>query len=164
MRSIADTAEERWIGTQMIDREKVITGLGCLADENSACHSDCPYFTDRQDGGFCFRKMAHDALEILKEQPEQEREHWISVKDDLPKEHDSIFANHTHLSKHMWAKESDNVIVYVRFPDGTGRSTEGRLQDGKWWTRVSPMLEPVVTHWMPFPEPPKEVTQGGRIE
>lgn len=86
------------------------------------------------------------------------RSQWISVKDDLPKEHDSIFANHTHLSKHMWAKESDNVIVYVRFPDGTGRSTEGRLQDGKWWTRVSPMLEPVVTHWMPLPEPPKELS------
>lgn len=85
------------------------------------------------------------------------RSQWISVNDDLPKEHDSIFANHTHLSKHMWAKESDNVIVYVRFPDGTGRSTEGRLQDGKWWTRVSPMLEPVVTHWMPLPEPPEGV-------
>ena len=83
------------------------------------------------------------------------RSQWISVKDDLPKEHDSIFANHTHLSKHMWVKESDNVIVYVRFPDGTGRSTEGRLQDGKWWTRVSPMLEPVVTHWMPLPESPE---------
>ena len=80
---------------------------------------------------------------------------WISVKDDLPNEHDSIFANHPHLSKHMWVKESDNVIVYVRFPDGTGRSTEGRLQDGKWWTRVSPMLEPVVTHWMPLPTPPE---------
>jgi len=80
---------------------------------------------------------------------------WISVEDDLPKEHDSIFANHPHLSKHMWVKESDNVIVYVRFPDGTGRSTEGRLQDGKWWTRVSPMLEPVVTHWMPLPTPPE---------
>lgn len=82
---------------------------------------------------------------------------WISVKDDMPKEHNSIFANYTHLSKHMWAKESDNVIVYVRFPDGTGRSTEGRLQDGKWWTRISPTLEPTVTHWMPMPpEPPKE--------
>ena len=84
---------------------------------------------------------------------------WISVKDDLPKEHDSLFANFTHLSKHMLAKESDSVIVYVRFQDGTGRSTEGRLQDGKWWTRISPALEPVVTHWMPMPtEPPKEET------
>ena len=53
----------------MIDREKAIKGLGCLADENSACHSDCPYFTDREEGGFCFRKMAHDALELLKDEP-----------------------------------------------------------------------------------------------
>ena len=81
---------------------------------------------------------------------------WISVKDDMPEEHNSIFANYTHLSKHMWAKESDNVIVYVRFPDGTGRATEGRLHDGKWWTRISPALEPIVTHWMPLPEPPEE--------
>lgn len=81
---------------------------------------------------------------------------WISVKDRPPEEHDSLFAKSEHLSKHMWAKESDNVIVYVRFPDGTGRSTEGRLQDGKWWTRISPALEPIVTHWMPMPEPPKE--------
>lgn len=82
---------------------------------------------------------------------------WISVKDDLPKEHDSIFANNAHLSKYMWAKESDDVIVYVKFPDGTGRSTEGRLRDGKWSTKISQVLEPVVTHWMPMPEAPKGV-------
>ena len=81
---------------------------------------------------------------------------WIRVEDGLPEEHDSIFANHNHLSKYMWNKESDNVNVYVEFPDGTGRVTEGRLQDGKWWTRISPVLNPVVTHWMPLPEPPKE--------
>lgn len=99
-------------------------------------------------------KSIREWVEIILEQPR-----WISVKDRLPEEHDSIFANHTHLSKHFWAKESDNVIVYVRFPDGTGRSTEGRLQDGKWWTRISPTLEPVVTHWMPMPpEPPKDET------
>ena len=80
---------------------------------------------------------------------------WISVNDRLPDEHDSLFANHPYLKKNMWAKESDNVIVYVRFPDGTGRSTEGKLQDGKWWTMISPALEPTVTHWMPLPEAPK---------
>ena len=84
---------------------------------------------------------------------------WISVKDRLPEEHDSLFAKFEHLSKHMWAKESDNVIVYVRFPDGTGRATEGRLQDGKWWTRISPTIEPVVTYWRPFPEPPESQAQ-----
>ena len=83
---------------------------------------------------------------------------WISVKNDLPKEHDSIFA-YMPLVKGMWAKESDNVIVYVRFPDGTGRATEGRLQDGKWWTRISRTLEPVVTHWMPMPGEPKEAIE-----
>lgn len=81
---------------------------------------------------------------------------WIMVEDGLPEEHDSIFANLKHLSKHMWSKESDNVNVYVEFPDGTGRVTEGRLQDGKWWTRISPVLNPVVTHWKLLPEPPKE--------
>ena len=81
---------------------------------------------------------------------------WISTKERLPSEHDSLFANHPHLSKHMWAKESDDVIVYVVFPDGTGRATEGRLRDGKWNTKISPALEPVITHWMPLPEPPKE--------
>lgn len=133
----------------MADREKVIKGLEYCSTPG-LCR-DCVYH-----GGHCTINMYADAIKLLKEQPQ-----WISVKDDLPKEHDSIFANHTHLSKHLWAKESDNVIVYVRFPDGTGRSTEGRLQDGKWWTKISPMLEPVVTHWMPFPEPPEEVTQDG---
>lgn len=81
---------------------------------------------------------------------------WTSVNDGLPNEHDSLFAKNPHLSKQMWAKESDDVIVYVVFPDGTGRATEGCLHDGKWHTKISPMLDPVVTHWMPLPEPPEE--------
>ena len=116
----------------------------------------CDQDTRECANSYCFSRM--DVCGMIDDAPTVNG--WISVKDDLPKEHDSIFANHTHLSKHMWVKESDNVIVYVRFPDGTGRSTEGRLQDGKWWTRVSPMLEPVVTHWMPLPTPP-EVKQNG---
>ena len=81
---------------------------------------------------------------------------WISVKDGTPDEHDSLFAKHPLMSKYMWEKESDDVIVYVRFPDGSGRSTEGQLRDGKWHTKISPSLEPMVTHWMPMPEKPKE--------
>ena len=111
----------------------------------------CDQDTRECANSYCFSRM--DVCGMIDDAPTVNG--WISVKDDLPKEHDSIFANYPHLSKHMWVKESDNVIVYVRFPDGTGRSTEGRLQDGKWWTRVSPMLEPVVTHWMPLPEPPE---------
>lgn len=164
MRSIADTAEERWIGTQMIDRKKVITGLGCLADENSACHSDCPYFTDREDGGFCFRKMAHDALELLKEQPEQEREHWISVKDSMPiiqnGQHGIIVCDahkNVHLTKSLIQIGINGAILY--FDD---------LHSGCFWTIASgrqPKYNTLIkgneiTHWMPLPEPPEEVAKA----
>ena len=134
--------------TDLISKDKV---LRCLKESSEQID-----WGQSEDGDAFKHYVGASYRTIAEFKPEQPQ--WISVKDDLPKEHDSIFANHTHLSKHMWAKESDNVIVYVRFPDGTGTSTEGRLQDGKWWTRVSPMLEPVVTHWMPLPEPPKELS------
>ena len=135
------------------EKQKVIKSFEeCL--KTPRCQ-DCPWEScERAD---CARaEMPYDlvyaALEMLKAQESS----WISVKERLPDEHDSIFAGRAQLSKYLWSKESDNVNVYVEFPDGTGRVTEGRLQDGKWWTRISPVLNPVVTHWKPLPEPPKE--------
>ena len=81
---------------------------------------------------------------------------WISVKEGTPPEHDSLFANRPYLSKYMWEKESDDVIVCVQFPDKSRTVCTGRLQDGKWHTQISPVLESVVTHWMEKPIPPKE--------
>ena len=86
---------------------------------------------------------------------------WISVKDGLPEQHKSIFApwyGRKEWSTAMWLEESDRVIVVVKFPDGTRRTTSGRLHDGKWRTDVSRTLNPIVTHWMPFPELPVEVS------
>ena len=86
---------------------------------------------------------------------------WISVKDRLPEEHESIF--HKFLgtpkwSSAMWQQESDKVLVYVSFPDGTGVVTTGCLHNSDWMTTVSKALPQTVTHWMPLPEPPKEVS------
>ena len=129
-----------------------------FADSYNGCAGECEcckhYLREKWRKGWC--GLIANAPTVATDTNDHGQ--WISVKNDLPKEHDSIFANLPHLDKHMWAKESDNVIVYVRFPDGTGRSTEGRLQDGKWWTRISPTLKPVVTHWQPFHEPPKVVS------
>ena len=50
-----------------IDKEKVIKGLDCLANDNAACSSDCPYYENRVPAG-CFQAMARDALKLLKEQ------------------------------------------------------------------------------------------------
>ena len=86
---------------------------------------------------------------------------WISVKDSLPEEHESIF--HKLLgtpkwSSAMWQQESDKVLVCVSFPDGTSVVTTGCLHNSDWVTTVSKALPQKVTHWMPLPEPPKEVS------
>ena len=83
---------------------------------------------------------------------------WISVKDRLPEEHESIF--HKFLgtprwSSAMWKQESDKVLVCVSFPDGTSVVTTGRLHDSDWVTTVGRTLPQTVTHWMPLPEPPE---------
>ena len=52
----------------MADREKVIKGLECCSEyiEDASC-SDCPY----ADDGECTSELAHDVLDLLKEQEEQ---------------------------------------------------------------------------------------------
>lgn len=87
-------------------------------------------------------------------------EGWVSVKDRLPEETESMFARFYATEKWdraMWKNESEAVLVCVRFPDGWKKVTIGRLRDGKWNTTVSKVLPHEVTHWMPLPEPPKEV-------
>ena len=84
---------------------------------------------------------------------------WISVEDRLPVETHSIFRfwyGKKEWSKAMWREQSDKVLVTVAFKDGTRTVTTGETHDGVWNTTVSRTLEPVVTHWMPMPEPPEE--------
>lgn len=84
---------------------------------------------------------------------------WISVDSALPAETHSIFwpwKDTPKWSNAMWAEQSDKVIVAIRFRDGTRIVRSGETHDGKWHTDISKTLEPVVTHWMPFPELPKE--------
>lgn len=80
---------------------------------------------------------------------------WISVKERLPAEHDSIFKKL--IAKEKWREGmfqtlSDDVIVAVKFADGTRRSGFTHTRDGVWTGLPSGC--PVVTHWMPLPEPP----------
>lgn len=84
---------------------------------------------------------------------------WVSVKDRLPAETHSIFYpwfGKKQWNKAMWREQSDKVLVTVPFKDGTRIVTTGETHDGVWNTTISRTLEPVVTHWMPLPEPPKE--------
>lgn len=83
---------------------------------------------------------------------------WISVKDDMPKEHDSMFKKfkNTSLWKDgMFEKTSDRVIVAITFEDGKRKASTASTVDGKW-IGLPIVGNPIVTHWMPFPELPKE--------
>ena len=84
---------------------------------------------------------------------------WISVKDRLPPEIHSIFwpwYGRKEWSNAMWREQSDKVLVTVTFKDGTRLVTTGETHDGEWRTSISKTLNPIVTHWMQMPEPPKE--------
>ena len=84
---------------------------------------------------------------------------WISVKDRMPAETHSIFYpwfGKKQWNKAMWREQSDKVLVTVAFKDGTRIVTTGETHDGVWNTTISRTLEPVVTHWMPLPEPKEE--------
>lgn len=148
--------------------EKVCKGLECCVlrdpDDHRRC-GECPYNPHAISNEPCANGLKFNALALIRQQQERIREleaarQWISVKDKLPEEHESIF--HKLLgtpkwSNSMWQQESEKVLVYVYFPDGTGIVTTGCLHNSDWITTVSKALPQTVTHWMPLPEPPKEM-------
>jgi len=86
---------------------------------------------------------------------------WISVKDRLPPERDTIFAklNGTkQWNPSMFMKSSDDVRVAVRFEDGTRMVTHDHTFDGKWYSEREKDAYPkrTVTHWMENPKLPEE--------
>lgn len=71
--------------------------------------------------------------------PERKQNGWISVDERLP-------------------KEGVDVLVTLKIGDRVSVDTD-RIYSGRWFG-YSPMRGvSYVTHWMPFPEPPKE---GGK--
>ena len=100
-------------------------------------------------------------VKLLREQPAEDTNvlgKWVSVEDRLPDEHESMFyklLGTPKWSNSMWKQESEKVLVYVSFPDGTGVVTTGCLHNSDWVTTVSKTLPQTVTHWMPLPEPPE---------
>ncbi len=135
----------------MIDREKVIRAVKTCFDSWIDKHRNMGLDLHEVE------RMKRDALELLREQ--EPIVGWISVKDRMPEQHNSMFApwfNSHKWANAMWYEESDRVIVAMRFPDGTRAVSTAKLYDGKWKTDVGRSLNPVVTHWQPFPELPKE--------
>ena len=93
----------------------------------------------------------------------EEKPKWIPVKDQMPPEHDTIFAklNGTkQWNPSMFMKSSDDVRVVVRFEDGTRMVSHDHTFDGKWRCEAEKTAYPkrTVTHWMKNPELPEDET------
>ena len=89
------------------------------------------YLRENQSCKAQLRQDAADAIEeLLAAVP-----HWISVKERLP-------------------EENKNYLVYgVFLPLGVKAMDMNRFDGTKWLTSA----DVEITHWMPLPEPPKEV-------
>lgn len=89
---------------------------------------------------------------------------WISVKERLPEEHDSIFERFYGTEKWkpgMFRKTSVRVLVAVKDENGNKAVMDTSTCDGKWSVQgVLSIFNYTVTHWMPLPEPPKEDDHG----
>lgn len=83
---------------------------------------------------------------------------WISVKDRMPDERESLFAEFKGTDRWtpaMFERSSEDVRIVEVFEDGTRHVYHSHTIDGKWEVESRP-LKRTVTHWMPNPELPKE--------
>lgn len=83
---------------------------------------------------------------------------WIRVEDDMPPEYESVFKKFKSTPKWlagMYETISDDVNAVVKFEDGTKKIYTLHTADGKW-SHLPILGKPIVTHWMPLPEPPKK--------
>lgn len=93
----------------------------------------------------------------------QNNNEWISVKDGMPPEKETIFAKFKGTDQWnpaMFATSSEDVRVVVQFEDGTRKVWHDNTMDGKWkCERENVYPKRTVIYWMPNPELPKE--EGG---
>ena len=82
---------------------------------------------------------------------------WIPVTERMPDEHESLFARYKGTEKWhnaMFTTSSDRVIVCAEYENGERIIKTASTIEGVW--KVKDSFYPCrVTHWMPFPQPPK---------
>lgn len=147
----------------MFDRERIVKGFECCRYSLKSHCDECPYIYEGLCSiNDCTADLASEAFAMLKEQKEErkaEQSDWISVKERMPVELHSIFYplyGKKQWSNAMWREQSDKVLVTIAFKDGTRIVSTGETHDGVWRTAISRTLDPIVTHWMQFPELPME--------
>ena len=127
--------------------------------------SDFMTFIQNEDGAFSVYDDTYDIVIHCESKEKQDKtiEHlkstsWIPVTERLPEEHDSIFAKFKGTNKwseSMFERTSYEVIVTVKYADGTILTETAYTKDGEW--KLShPTFNGIVIAWQPFPNPYKE--------
>ena len=117
-----------------------------------------------EDGVFSAYDDTYDIVIHCESKEEQEKTierleatNWIPVAERLPEEHDSIFAKFKGTNKwseSMFGRVAYEVIVTVKYADGTILTKTAHTTDGKW-KLAHPTFNGIVIAWKPFPNPYK---------
>lgn len=98
-----------------------------------------------------------NAIDALQNEQGVTLQEWIPVTKRLPDEHESLFARFKGTDKWlnaMFMTISDPVIVCAECENGERIVRTANTVDGVW--KVKDIFCPCkVTHWMPWPNPPK---------
>lgn len=135
-------------------REEIVKELRCLASgedcPSEKCDNTCPYWTEIERGAALYddRQLCRAAADML----EQDAQGWISVKDRLPEHGKNVL-----LIAYGWKDTRVYIGRLEHMSPETSWLTGITSKESEWCIEGwSYLKEPVVTHWMPLPEPPKE--------
>ena len=122
--------------------EEIKKGIELCIRMDGPC-SECPYDKVSFNLQECSKALIEDAFAYI-QQLESRVPRWIPVEERLPESDDNVLVIVNGECKTMTFEEAYMLASY--YP-GEGWIVE-EYED---WEN------PVVTHWMPLPEPPKEV-------
>jgi acyl-ACP thioesterase len=115
-------------------------------------------FVRQMQLGYTAECRPGEVIDMLHAAPAAKQVEWIPVTERLPEEHDSFFARFYGTERWMPAmfrKVSDEVIVCIKYEDGSASVKTAKTHDWEW--DISSIWRAEVTHWMPLPQPPEEV-------
>ena len=143
--------------------EEIKKGLECCSDayEFDGDCIECPY----KDEQWCVDKLKIDALAYIQQlenqigelaekvaQLEATQPKWVSVEERLPEPNTTVL-----LIAHGW----ESQLVYIgklKKVESQKSWLTGIISKASEWTvyGFSYLKEPIVTHWMPIPQLPRE--------
>ena len=129
----------------MIDRQAAIDALNEVSE----------HYTEKGREWHPHVDFMIDAIKDLP--PAQSEQRWISVKERMPEERDSIFKERYGTDRWrntMFLKTSDNVLATVVDNNGNYTVVPACTIDGRW--SICKNLHRKVVAWQQYPEPYKE--------